>query len=161
MRVMMLLLTLFMCCMATPAQATDALFDRACARYRVPKQLLLAIAHTESRLYPWAVNVSGKSYRPSSRTQALQIIHAARKRGLSYDVGMMQINNWWLKRLRISPEQALEPQNNILLGAYILASELRRHGYNWRAVGAYHSPTPSRQRLYAKVVAKHYFRGGK
>ena len=75
---------------------------------------------------------------------------------LSHDIGLMQINNWWLKHLRISPEVALEPRNNAMLGVWILANEIRRHGYNWTAVGAYHSPTPARQRMYAQVVARKY-----
>lgn len=66
------------------------------------------------------------------------------------------INNWWLKHLNISPEAALEPRNNAQLGVWILAKEIQRHGYNWKAVGAYHSPTPARQRMYAQVVAHKY-----
>lgn len=104
----------------------------------------------------WVVNVAGKDYHPRTREQALAIIRAAQVRGMSYDVGVMQINNWWFDRLRITPETALEPQNNVILGAWILAQEIQRHGYNWKAVGAYHSPNPERQRIYVHAVAKRY-----
>ena len=138
------------------APAHADVFDAPCSRYRVPKRLALAIAKTESGLDPWCVNVAGKDYRPGSRSGALAIISQARARGLSHDIGLMQINNWWLKHLRISPEAALEPRNNATLGVWILANEIQRHGYNWKAVGAYHSPTPARQRVYAQAVARKY-----
>ena len=131
-------------------------FDAPCARYRVPKKIVLAIAKTESGLDPWCVNVAGKDYRPGSRAGALTVIRHAQAKGLSHDIGLMQINNWWLKELNISPEVALEPRNNAKLGVWILAKEIQRHGYNWKAVGAYHSPTPARQKMYAQVVADKY-----
>ena len=138
------------------APAFADVFDAPCSRYRVPKRLVLAIAKTESGLDPWCVNIAGKTYRPGSRAGALAIIRQARARGVSHDIGLMQIHNWWRKHLRISPEVALEPRNNAMLGVWILANEIRRHGYNWTAVGAYHSPTPARQRMYAQVVARKY-----
>ena len=138
------------------APALADVFDAPCSRYGVPKRLVRAIAKTESGLDPWCVNVGGKTYRPGSRASALTIIRQAHARGLSHDIGLMQINNWWLKHLRISPEVALEPRNNAMLGVWILANEIRRHGCNWTAVGAYHSPTPARQRMYAQVVARKY-----
>ena len=138
------------------APALADVFDAPCSRYRVPKRLVLAIAKTESGLDPWCVNIAGKTYRPGSRAGALAIIRQARARGLSHDIGLMQINNWWLKHLNITPEAALEPRNNVMLGVWILANEIRRHGYNWTAVGAYHSPPPARQRMYDQVVAHKY-----
>lgn len=144
----------------SPAHAsggTDA-FSAASTRYRIPKPLLLAIAQQESSLKPWVVNIAGKDFHPRSREEALRLIHAARSRKLSHDIGIMQINNWWLDRLRISPETALDPPNNVMLGAWILAQEIQRHGYNWKAVGAYHSPNRSRQVAYAHAVHKHYMK---
>ena len=135
------------------ATARADVFDAPCSRYRVPKRLVLAIAKTESGLDPWCVNVAGKTYRPGSRAGALAVIRQAQARGL---IGLMQINNWWLRHLNLSPEVVLEPRNNATLGVWILAREIRRHGYNWKAVGAYHSPTPARQKMYAQAVAQKY-----
>jgi len=149
-------LFLFLVLLLAPTIAHADVFDAPCSRYRVPKPLVLAIAKTESGLDPWCVNVAGKDYRPGSRDGALAIIRQARARGLSHDIGLMQINSWWLKHLNISPEAALEPRNNATLGVWILAKEIQRHGYNWKAVGAYHSPTPARQRMYAQVVSQKY-----
>lgn len=147
---------LFLVLLLVPTIAHADVFDAPCSRYRVPKPLVLAIAKTESGLDPWCVNVAGKDYRPGSRDGALAIIRQARARGLSHDIGLMQINSWWLKHLGISPEAALEPRNNATLGVWILAKEIQRHGYNWKAVGAYHSPTPARQKMYAQVVFQKY-----
>lgn len=139
------------------ANAQDV-FDGPCARYSVPKALVVAIAQTESSMNPLTVNVAGKSYYPASREGALRLIHAAKARRLSHDIGLMQINNWWLDRLGIAPETALEPANNAMIGVWILAGEIRRHGFNWKAVGAYHSPTPARQAFYARAVNKRYIK---
>lgn len=159
MRSRYILLIAMLLFMVNPAQATDTtLFDAPCQRFNVPKNLLIAIARTESSLQPWVVNVAGKDYHPRTKEQALAIIRIARARNLSHDIGLMQINNWWLSRLRISPETALEPKNNVVLGAWILAQEIQRHGYNWKAVGAYHSPNPARQRIYVHAVAKRYLK---
>lgn len=73
------------------ATAHADVFDAPCLRYRVPKRLVLAIAKTESGLDPWCVNVAGKDYRPGSRSGALAIIRQARARGLSHDIGLMQV----------------------------------------------------------------------
>ena len=70
----------------------------------------------------------------------------------------MQINVWWLRRLGISPETALEPKNNVLLGVWILAQEIKRYGLNWKAVASYHTPlarNPEKGRLYAANVVNH------
>lgn len=144
-----------MVCTAASALAGDV-FDVPCTRYGVPKTLVMAIAQQESSLHPWAVNVAGKDFMPATREEALAIIRAAEARRLSHDVGLMQVNNWWLQKLGISAETALEPNNNAMLGVWILAREFRRHGYGWKAVGAYHSPTPERQQRYALLVARRY-----
>lgn len=132
-------------------------FREHCSRYAVPESLALAIARQESKFHPWAVNIQGKSYFPTTREDALALINSKGK-GRSYDVGLMQVNVWWLNRFGISPETAIEPKNNILLGVWILAQEIKRHGLNWKAVASYHTPltrNPERGRLYAANVVNH------
>lgn len=133
------------------------LFTGPCERYQVPPALALAIARQESRGNPWAVNIQGRSYAPASREEALALINA-RGKGRSFDVGLMQVNSWWLRRLGISPVMALEPKNNVLIGVWILAQEIQRHGLNWKAVASYHTPlsrNPERGRRYAASVVRH------
>jgi soluble lytic murein transglycosylase-like protein len=46
----------------------------------------------------------------------------------------------------------LNPCNNINAGAYLLQQKFKKHGYSWRAVGAYHSETPKYRDKYAKSI---------
>lgn len=132
-----------------------ALLEAPCARYGVPVSLALAIARHESGEKPWAVNIAGRSYSPSSKDAALSLIAKAGN-GKSYDIGFMQVNVQWLRKLNISPAVAIEPVNNAWLGVWILAHAIREHGLTWKAVGAYHSPTPARQQRYAMAINRQY-----
>ena len=88
----------------------------------------------------------------------MEIIHTAQASGQSFDVGLMQINAEWLRRLKLSPDFIIEPANNIQLGAWILSQEIARHGLGWKAVASYHTPVakyPERARLYAIAVINH------
>lgn len=121
-----------------------------------PAQLVKAVARQESGLNPLAVNIAGKSYYPATRKEAERLIREALAAGKSFDVGKMQINNWWMKRFSISPFSLLDPDVNEAWGKRILAEEIARHGLNWKAVGKYHSPDPERGRQYAWLVYRHY-----
>lgn len=61
-----------------------------------------AIALQESGLNPFAVNMAGRSYYPVTREEAEQLIQRAIAAGLSFDIGKMQINSWWIERLTLS-----------------------------------------------------------
>ena len=121
-----------------------------------PSRLVEAIARQESGLNPLAVNVAGKSYYPTTRAEAEAIIRQAQAAGKSFDVGLMQINSWWMERYGIPPASLLDPAVNRVWGEWILTQEIARHGLNWRAVGAYHSPDAERGRRYTWLVYRHY-----
>jgi soluble lytic murein transglycosylase-like protein len=125
-----------------------ALFAASASEFGLSETLLMAIAQVESGLNPWAVNVAGRSYACLSREEALAVARA----GQSFDVGLMQINRWWLKKYGLSLEAVLEPAANIRFGSWILKQELERWGDLRRAVGAYHSPQPRRAEAYAGRV---------
>jgi len=66
----------------------------------------------------------------------------------------MQINSRWAKVLGKERWQKLgEPCTNVRTGAWILSQCVRRHGYNWKAVGCYHSNTPGKRERYAGRIA--------
>lgn len=133
-------------------------FVEPCRSYQVPLALALAIARQESGSQPWAINVAGQSLFPASRADARRIADWAWSKGFSFDVGIMQINSYWLKRYSIPVEDVLDPQKNIAMGVWILAKEIERHGLTWQAVGAYHTPlarNPERARQYAVSVIAH------
>ena len=128
-----------------------------------PPALLDAIGIQESGMKPLAVNVAGKDYYPATSAEAVKIIQEAQAAGKSFDVGMYQINSWWMERYGISPESLLDPTINRQWGMFILSREIARHGLNWKAVGKYHSPDMERGRRYAWKIYRHYtdMAGGK
>ena len=130
---------------ALPVQGADA-----------PPALLEAIGRQESGMNPLAVNVAGKEHYPDSREEAMRIIRQAQAAGKSFDVGLYQINSWWMDRYGIPPESLLDPAINRQWGLFILSQELARHGLNWQAVGKYHSPDAERGRRYAWKIYRHY-----
>ena len=121
----------------------------ASARYnRIPAALLRAIRLQEGgRAGGWHINRDG-----------------------SIDYGVMQINSRWLPLLTQKGYNAsaltYDPCASIAAGAWILAQALGHYGaWNrseadgriyWRAVGDYHSHTPTLNRGYAEQVWNRY-----
>ena len=139
-------------------ESIDALFDAPCAAYQVPKVLALAIARQESGYHPWIINIACRDVRPRSMEEALRVATWAYQNGKSFDVGIMQVNVYWIKKYRWPLDQVLDPANNVKIGVWILANEIRRHGLNWKAVAYYHTPlhrNPERGRAYALAVVSH------
>lgn len=122
----------------------------------VPGALLEVVARLESGMNPLAVNVEGKTFFPADREEAEGIIRKAREAGKSYDVGLFQINSWWIERYGIPPESLLDAKINRQWGMFIMADEIARHGLTWMAVGKYHSPDVERARRYAWKVYERY-----
>lgn len=116
-----------------PAASWGFCFEEAGNEYGVSPLLLWGIARHESGMNPDAVG------RNSNGT---------------YDYGLMQINSRWAKVLGKKRWQRLgEPCANVRTGAWILSQCVRRHGYNWKAVGCYHSNTPGKRERYAGRIA--------
>jgi soluble lytic murein transglycosylase-like protein len=114
-------------------------FNRAGEMYGVSPNLLSAIALTESSYNQTAHNVNSDG---------------------SEDLGLMQINSWWLSALapyHIGRERLLSDGClNIHVGAWILKQEIQRLGPTWRAVGAYNAKSPDKARRYAAQVYRAY-----
>jgi len=128
------------------------MFRDASQTWGVPIALTQAIARVESGLSPWALNIEGRSYTFDSKEKALEIAQEAQRANRSFDSGVMQVNNFWLKKYGITLEAAFDPAANIHLGSWILKQEIQRHGENWNAVGAYHSPDSARSSRYVAMV---------
>ncbi|TKB23169.1 lytic transglycosylase domain-containing protein [Desulfopila sp. IMCC35006] len=129
-----------------------SMFQEAANAWNVPVEWTQAIAHVESGFSPWSLNIEGKGYRFDSKEKALEKAKEAEAEGLSFDSGVMQVNNFWLKKYGIPLEAAFDPLANIYLGSWILKQEIHKHGQTWSAVGAYHSPNETRGRKYAEMV---------
>ncbi|MBR4607700.1 MAG: lytic transglycosylase domain-containing protein [Lachnospiraceae bacterium] len=111
-----------------------------CKKYKIPRILALAIARQESDYLPWIINIQGRDYRARTREEGLAIADWAMRHGKSFDVGIMQVNSYWIKKYGWSLETVIDPVNNCIIGCWILAQEIKRHGLNWKAVAYYHTP---------------------
>ncbi|MDA8255515.1 MAG: lytic transglycosylase domain-containing protein [Betaproteobacteria bacterium] len=110
-------------------------FEQAGARYGIDPVLLEAISTVESGGNPQARNLN---------------------RDGSEDLGHMQINSRWLGILAsygIDRQRLLDPCLNTYVGAWILAQNIRRHGYGWEAIGAYNARSPAKRNAYSHRVA--------
>jgi soluble lytic murein transglycosylase-like protein len=137
----------------------EGFISETCERWSVPVKLVKAIARQESGWNAWAVNVAGRGYMPTSKGEALGVAMPAWRSKQSFDVGLMQINSYWLRRFGLSPDYIIEPRRNIVIGVWILSKCLEQYGLTWRAVAAYHTGDPDkhiqRGRGYAASVIKH------
>jgi len=116
-----LVLAAFAACTGKAQTFSDRCWVEASQMYSVPASLLMAIAHTESSFNPVAKN------RNSNGTE---------------DIGIMQINSSWLpvlKQYGISEKTLLNACTNIKVGAWILANNAKKFGWNWNAIGAYNA----------------------
>lgn len=114
-------------------------FKEAAERQNLPKEAIMAIAKTESSFNPKALNTSNANG--------------------SIDYGIMQINSSWLPFLRksgITKEHLMDPCININVGAYIFATNIKDHGWNWKGIGAYNAKTDYKRYAYAQKVLKNW-----
>lgn len=117
-------------------------FEEAGSRFDINPDLLKAIAYTESALNPNAINDKNSNG--------------------SADYGLMQINSSWFKRLAAMGITESDIKNdtctNVLVGAWILASNFETSGETWLSVGAYNAGyrktmEKARERYIATVKA--------
>lgn len=114
-------------------------WDSAGKTYGVDPWLLMAVAKVESSFKANAIN---------------------KNKNNSYDIGMMQINSFWLPTLSkygISSKDLLNPCTSVFVGSWIMAQNIKRFGYNQDGIGAYNSPgNITIRRRYAQAVYKAY-----
>ena len=109
-------------------------WEASATKYGVDPFLLAAIGRVESSFNPKAYN---------------------RNKDGTEDIGIMQINTKVLhevSRFGITRDQLFEPCINIDVAAWKLASHFQNYGVTWFAVGAYHSKTPTFNRVYQMKV---------
>ncbi len=97
----------------------DACFITAQRYYQVPKEILKAIAYVESHYNPNAYNKNNNG---------------------TFDIGLMQINSSWLPKLstlNINEQMLYNPCQNIYMGAWVLANNIKLYGLNWTAIQRY------------------------
>lgn len=128
------------------------MFAEVAEHWQIPENWTVAIAKTESGLKPWALNIEGQSLFFDTKEEAMEAAQVAFDAGRSFDCGLMQVNSFWLKKYDIPLEAIFDSLANIYMGGFILKEEIKRHGENEKALGAYHSPNVERARVYADMV---------
>ena len=116
-------------------------FKEAGKRYGVDPKVLLAIGMTESKLNPHAINRAN--------------------RNKTIDVGIMQINSWWFKRLKRYTKDLnvlYDARFNIHVGAWVFRKCTNRFGTTWRAVDCYNKGENKAHNnsRYVRLVNKNY-----
>ena len=112
-----------------PALAQAFCFEEAGRLYGVSPRLLQGIARVESGLNPAAIN---------------------RNRNGTVDLGLMQINSFWLNTLGTSSRELIDkPCYNVMVGAWILSDCLDRHGKTWKAIGCYNATSHNKRVNYS------------
>jgi len=108
----------------------------SCAPGAAPSTML-AVATTESALYPYAISVNRPiqiaqaiglansqiqlAQQPRSRQEAVQWMHWLLGHGVTVSVGLLQVNTENAGLFHLRPEQLFEPCTNIAVGSTLLA----------------------------------------
>lgn len=120
---MLLLVCLF------PAIANAFCFDEAGQKYAISPVLLESIARTESNLDQKATNLN---------------------RNGSVDIGLMQVNSFWIRTLGFDRDRLLNDGcYNTMAGARILRQCIDSYGYTWEAVGCYNAASLDKKKSYS------------
>lgn len=127
----------------------------------MPEGILYSVGLTETgrkgSLSPYAMNVEGKAFYPSSRGDALARFDAAKREGRKLiDVGCMQINHYFHGEHFSSPAEMFEPRRNVEYAAKFLSDLHRRHETWTMAVARYHAGPdndPAQKRYVCRVIA--------
>lgn len=137
-RIVALLLMLGVANHSIAAASLDQCVDEAAERFGHDRKLLRTLVEIES---------GGKCVR----------IHPIKNANKTYDIGCLGINSAWLpmleKKFGFTESDLYEPCNNIHVGAWVLAKNIRLYGNTWRAVGAYNARTETKRMEYAWRVS--------
>jgi soluble lytic murein transglycosylase-like protein len=115
-----------------PGLSNAFCFDEAGEQYNINPTLLKSIARIESNLNPKAMNKNQNG---------------------SIDIGLMQINSFWIKTLGLDFGKLIsDPCYNTMTGAKVLKQCIDRYGYTWEAVGCYNATSAPKRVKYSWKV---------
>ncbi len=153
---------------AIPCRAmVPPVYREVADKYGIDPQLLYAIALVESERsyqgmigpWPWTLNISGKPFYFDSRQAAYDrlAIELQQHQNENIAIGPMQIYWRYNKRYFTDAWSALDPYQNIDVGAQILLFFSTQRGSMEEAVGAYYSPNkPHKAAQYQTKVRDKY-----
>jgi hypothetical protein len=127
--------------------------EYASSQAGIPVDVLAAVAWAETTIFPYAINVRGKTYYFTSRKQALKALNGIKTGDV--DIGLFQVNyRLWAQPLGLKKEDLLDTRVCAIMGAMILKYNLQRHRDPWVAIGRYHSGDMSRMKAYQTKVSQ-------
>tara|TARA_R110002020_G_scaffold347193_1_gene560943 strand:- start:5139 stop:5717 length:579 start_codon:yes stop_codon:yes gene_type:complete len=143
------------------AGACEAEILNAARTYGVPAGILYSVGLTETgrkgALYPYALNIEGRTVYAKSSGEALREFERARAEGKSLiDLGCMQINHHYHGAEFRSVGAMLDPRANVDYAARFLARLHARHETWTMAVARYHAGPnndPAQKRYVCRVIA--------
>lgn len=127
----------------------------------VPAGILHSVGLTETgrkgALYPYALNIEGRTVYAKNRGEALREFERARAEGKTLiDLGCMQINHRYHGTEFASVDAMLDPRANVEYAARFLARLHARHETWTMAVARYHAGPnndPAQKRYVCRVIA--------
>ncbi|MGA3303692.1 MAG: lytic transglycosylase domain-containing protein [Methylovirgula sp.] len=134
---------------------------RAAKKFDVPLGVLYAVALTETgrrgSLHPFALNIAGPSYFPTSLEDALERFDAAHRAGIKLiDIGCMQINQYYHGSHFRSVADMFDPHANVEYAAQYLKDLRVREGSWTLAAARYHAGpdnNPAQKQYVCAVIA--------
>jgi len=142
------------------ARSVPSVFFEVSRELDIPVAWLVVIAYKESRLNPYAVNVNGKSYYFKNLMDAFLFLYGelykefSGRAKISYDIGLMQINRFWVERYNLSLFNLFHPAYNLRVGAMILRYCLQKYGRQ-NVFACYHQGRPGQEgKRYQREIVK-------
>ena len=135
----------------------DESIETVAASSFVPREVLYKIARLESgrRIdgrhvsWPWSLNNGGKGYFLKDRATALSILAHLKAQGeTNVDIGCMQLNIRWHADFFHSPEQMINPLDNVRYAASYLEQLYKETGSWEKTVKFYHSRNAKFNSIY-------------
>lgn len=115
--------------------------------------LVQAIAHVETRMSPYAVNVAGRGYNFHSVEEAEVFIEEKQRQGYrNISVGLMQLHIPSHRGKFKSLKEMMDPEKNVAYAVNYLKLLKRQTGSWDKAVRRYHSPNPVASAKYKDRV---------
>ncbi len=156
----------------TPAWAEISVpnaYEQEARINHIPPVVLFALALVESgrtlpnkvyRPWPWTLTINAKPYffnnREDASTKLQEVLAGEIPEQLG--VGLMQVEWRFHKQRFASAAAALDPYQNLKVGAAIFSEYWKETGNLWEAIGRYHSKTPKYAAKYKNLVGDRLLR---
>lgn len=133
---------------------------QAARQWNIPAGILHSVGLTETgrkgALYPYAMNIDGRTVFAASKQEALDEFAQARSRGAKLiDIGCMQINQHYHGSEFRSVEAMFDPHANVEYAAKFLSRLHARHETWTMAVARYHAGPdndPAQKQYVCRVI---------